>query len=207
MKSVTRFSSAALRRTVRAPLRAQTPANCVIGRAPATLSFRVNNAAGAIRPFHSSMNMRVGIMPETENPAPKESEEHDHAAVPATITEEEFHERADAYLEELVARLEEQQEKSPDIEVDYSAGVLNIELTTKNQSYVLNKQPPNKQIWLSSPISGPKRFDWALVQEGQDHKEGGGGEDWVYLRDGSSLTDILRKELGVDLSVDDEVPR
>ena len=27
-------------------------------------------------------------------------------------------------------------------------------------TYVLNKQPPNKQIWLSSPVSGPKRYDW-----------------------------------------------
>ena len=26
-------------------------------------------------------------------------------------------------------------------------------------TYVINKQTPNKQIWLSSPISGPKRYD------------------------------------------------
>jgi len=30
-----------------------------------------------------------------------------------------------------------------------------------------------------------------------DQKEGGENEDWVYLRDGTSLTDVLRKELGV----------
>jgi len=72
---------------------------------------------------------------------------------------------------------------------------------------VLNKQPPNKQIWLSSPISGPKRFDWVVAQESMNFKEGSGQGDWVYLRDGSSLTDIIRKELGVDVGVDDEVPR
>jgi frataxin len=38
-------------------------------------------------------------------------------------------------------------------------------------------------------------------------KEGSGQGDWVYLRDGSSLTEILRKELAVDVSVDDDVPR
>uniref|UniRef100_A0A4W5KXX6 Frataxin n=1 Tax=Hucho hucho TaxID=62062 RepID=A0A4W5KXX6_9TELE len=27
-------------------------------------------------------------------------------------------------------------------------------------TYVINKQTPNKQIWLSSPTSGPKRYDW-----------------------------------------------
>ena len=70
--------------------------------------------------------------------------------------------------------------------------------------YVLNKQPPNKQIWLSSPLSGPKRFDWVLFSEGQDQKEGSGTGDWIYLRDGSSLTQLLKKELGVDAGLDIE---
>ena len=68
-------------------------------------------------------------------------------------------------------------------------------------TYVLNKQPPNKQIWLSSPISGPKRFDWVVDGESMHEKEGGGQGDWVYLRDGSRLTEICRKELGFTLDV------
>ena len=36
-----------------------------------------------------------------------------------------------------------------------------------------------------------------------DQKEGGGLGDWVYLRDGTSLADLLRKEIGVDVSVGD----
>jgi frataxin len=32
-------------------------------------------------------------------------------------------------------------------------------------------------------------------------KEGSGNGDWVYLRDGSTLTDVLRKELGLDPDV------
>lgn len=67
---------------------------------------------------------------------------------------------------------------------------------------MLNKQPPNKQIWLSSPVSGPKRFDWALFSEGQEQKEGSGVGDWVYLRDGTSLTYLLKKEIGVDPGFD-----
>lgn len=82
-----------------------------------------------------------------------------------------------------------------------------MDFISKQLSYVLNKQPPNKQIWLSSPISGPKRFDWVVLQEGQNFKEGSGSGDWIYLRDGTSLTDIIRKELGVDNEVDDDVPR
>jgi len=64
-------------------------------------------------------------------------------------------------------------------------------------TYVLNKQPPNKQIWLSSPVTGPKRFDWVVSGESMDHKEGSGSGEWVYLRDGTSLTELLRQEVGV----------
>ncbi len=71
-------------------------------------------------------------------------------------------------------------------------------------TYILNKQPPNKQIWLSSPITGPKRFDWVLYSEGQHQKEGTGSGDWVYLKDAMSLSDLVKKELGVEPTVDPE---
>lgn len=50
-----------------------------------------------------------------------------------------------------------------------------------NGTYVVNKQPPNKQIWLSSPLSGPKRYDYV------DGK-------WTYLRDNSTLGQLLKDE-------------
>lgn len=87
---------------------------------------------------------------------------------------------------------------------------------------MLNKQPPNKQIWLSSPLSGPKRYDYVATStstipttdketKGRDSKEEeavtGKGKvekscNWIYLRDGSSLTDLLREELEVDIEVE-----
>jgi frataxin len=60
------------------------------------------------------------IMPDAENPPPKESESHDQPTAPTELSDKEFHERADAYLTELVERLEEQQDKDPQIEVEYS---------------------------------------------------------------------------------------
>ncbi|KAH6618951.1 arabinogalactan endo-1,4-beta-galactosidase [Boeremia exigua] len=201
MKPVTRIGSLALRRAAAMPLRASTPANGMIARAGAVTVRRAS-----ARAFHGSASGR-SIMPDSENPAPKQSEEHETPTVPTDISTSEFHERADEYLNELVERLEEAQEKSPDIEVEYSAGVLRVDFISKQLSYVINKQPPNKQIWLSSPISGPKRFDWVVLQEGQNAKEGSGSGDWIYLRDGTSLTDIIRKELGIDNEVDDDVPR
>lgn len=68
-----------------------------------------------------------------------------------------------------------------------------------NGTYVINKQPPNKQIWLSSPLSGPKRYDWVVTGEGMHQKEGGGVGEWVYLRDNSTLTSLLATELGLIL--------
>lgn len=80
------------------------------------------------------------------------------------------------------------------------AGVLNLSHSTKG-TYVLNKQPPNKQIWLSSPLSGPKRYDYVIRGDSMHEKEGssidGSGGDWVYLRDGSTLNELLKKELNV----------
>jgi frataxin len=65
---------------------------------------------------------------------------------------------------------------------------------------VINKQPPNKQIWLSSPLTGPKRYDYVMLSEGQDAKEGTGTGEWVYLRDGSTLTGLIETEIGIDMS-------
>ena len=76
----------------------------------------------------------------------------------------------------------------------------------------MNKQPPNKQIWLSSPVSGPKRFDWVLPtsniqqyekQDTEDVDDGGDdgqGGKWVYLRDNSALTKLLHEEVGVNIT-------
>ncbi|KAJ5476265.1 hypothetical protein N7475_001994 [Penicillium sp. IBT 31633x] len=84
------------------------------------------------------------------------------------------------------------------------AGVLNISVPALG-TYVLNKQPPNKQIWLSSPISGPKRYDWIVegdyMHEKQDSRPFVNGQ-WIYLRDGSNLTELLNAELSLRLPKD-----
>ncbi|KAL8654691.1 MAG: hypothetical protein Q9226_003333 [Calogaya cf. arnoldii] len=135
---------------------------------------------------------------------------------PEPISIDQFHRLADHYIDNLVSKLEELQEERRDVDCEYSAGVLNLDFPPAG-TYVFNKQPPNKQIWLSSPISGPKRFDYVLmstaVPETPDESTGGDGaarngvgiedEDkrgqWVYLRDGTTLTGLLKEELGVDM--------
>lgn len=65
-------------------------------------------------------------------------------------------------------------------------GVLTVNLGELYGTYVINRQTPNKQIWLSSPISGPKRYD--LVQSTK-------GSCWTYKHDGVTLHELLRNEL------------
>ena len=66
-------------------------------------------------------------------------------------------------------------------DVTLSNGVLTVELD-KHGAYVINKQAPNKQIWLSSPASGPKRYDFI-------------NQCWIYKYDGLSLHQLLNQEL------------
>ncbi|XP_065199285.1 uncharacterized protein LOC135830969 [Sycon ciliatum] len=84
----------------------------------------------------------------------------------ATIHEQrvrEFHMYADETLETLSEVFENLPEEPgvnvPDgYDVQCGGGVLTIELDSAN-TYVLNKQAPNQQIWISSPFTGPKRFN------------------------------------------------
>ncbi|KAI4733245.1 frataxin [Aureobasidium sp. EXF-12298] len=150
----------------------------------------------ATRFFSNASRAYKGILPDTDEPELKEREPIHEINEPTPIEIEEYHERADHYLEELVSRAEELAEEKEGIDVEYSAGVLNI-VYPPNGTYVVNKQPPTKQIWLSSPISGPKRFDWVMLGESQQQKEGTASGDWIYLRDKTSLTTLLREELGI----------
>jgi len=156
------------------------------------------SSIAAPRSFSTTRPSPKGLSPETDNPQPSEPESHVTASGPADITTEQFHEVADQYLEALIAKLEELQEETEEVDVEYSAGVLTLSFPP-NGTYVINKQPPNKQIWLSSPVTGPKRYDYVLLSEGQDAKEGTGKADWVYLRDGSTLSALLHAECGVDM--------
>ncbi|KAF2858335.1 Frataxin [Piedraia hortae CBS 480.64] len=125
----------------------------------------------------------------------------DRPSHPTPISEEKYHDRADHFMDALNERAEKLQETRDDVEVEYSAGVLSITIPSKG-TYVINKQPPNKQIWLASPVSGPKRFDWVLEDEGLHQKEGSGKGNWIYIRDGTSLTELLREEVGLKMAID-----
>ncbi|KAF8559406.1 Frataxin [Imleria badia] len=98
---------------------------------------------------------------------------------------ERYHALADVTMTSLLERLENLLDEiaNEGFEVDYHSGVLTLNLGS-NGTYVINKQPPNKQIWLSSPISGPKRYDYVPSTD-----------DWRYSRDGEEMAILLEQEL------------
>lgn len=66
---------------------------------------------------------------------------------------------------------------------------MTIKLGAQFGTYVINRQTPNRQIWLSSPSSGPKRYDYI-------------NDNWIYKHDGVSLHELLQNELQNLTSVD-----
>ncbi|KAK0740429.1 hypothetical protein B0T18DRAFT_482356 [Schizothecium vesticola] len=150
------------------------------------------------RPFTTS-TPRLGITPD--DTPPKNVETPDLVRTAAVITDAEYHAVADEFMDRLLSHLEGLEEKTEDLDVEYSAGVLNIRFGPEIGTYVVNKQPPNKQIWLSSPKSGPKRYDYVIMGDGQHEKQDTAVGDWLYLRDNSSLTELFREELGIELGM------
>ncbi|CAK0781231.1 hypothetical protein CVIRNUC_005319 [Coccomyxa viridis] len=94
-----------------------------------------------------------------------------------------FHKDADAVLDFIQDKLEEYVEDNNIAggDVEQGQGVVTAKLG-RFGTYVYNKQTPNHQIWLSSPISGPVRYD---CEDGE----------WVYKRDGHEMLERLQSEL------------
>ncbi|KAF3070393.1 Frataxin like protein, mitochondrial [Daldinia childiae] len=119
------------------------------------------------------------------------------------ITQAEYHDLADEYLDAVLTKFEELQDEYGEVDVEYSSGVMTVKIPNVG-TYIINKQPPNKQIWLSSPISGPKRYDYVRSSEAQSENQDSSKGEWVYARDGSTLSDLLLKETGVVVELGSE---
>lgn len=108
----------------------------------------------------------------------------------ASLSDKEYHLLADKTLENIQDLIDNDQ-----IEPSLSQGVLKFDIDSK--SWILNKQTPNKQIWWSSPISGPLRFEYH--NEGINDTNASASptlvSKWKCTRDGTILIDRLRDEV------------
>ena len=90
---------------------------------------------------------------------------------------------ADEALDNILEKADELSDERDDVEAELSSGVLTLKIAGAG-TWVINKQVPNRQLWLSSPVSGPCRYEYV---EGT----------WTHTRDGSSLAELLERELGL----------
>ncbi|TPX43121.1 ferroxidase [Synchytrium endobioticum] len=113
-----------------------------------------------------------------------------------TNAERQYHRLSDDYLDKLVEYFEEIGDATnlKGYDIVYTDGVLTLKLGVSG-TYVINKQPPNRQIWLSSPTSGPARFEFS-----SDKKA------WVNARTGQPLKELLDRELKLILHQDMDTP-
>lgn len=92
----------------------------------------------------------------------------------------EFERLADETLARLQAAIEDVESS---LDVELVGGILTIE-TESGGKYLLNRHAPNRQIWLSSPVSGAWHFAW-----------NGDDQAWISTRGGERLEDLLAREL------------
>lgn len=101
------------------------------------------------------------------------------------IEESHFHPLVDEALEQMHDSLMDLgEDQLPDYDIELASGVLTFDLGESKGIYVINKQTPNRQIWLSSPISGPKRYDYDSERKA-----------WINTRDGHDLASLLDVEI------------
>jgi frataxin len=95
------------------------------------------------------------------------------------MDENAFEGLASATLARLAERIEDA--IGDDADVDLRGGILTVELADGSQ-FVVNKHGPNRQIWLSSPVSGASHYGWS-------------GTDWLSTRGGQRLETVLSADL------------
>ncbi len=97
------------------------------------------------------------------------------------MNETQYHQMADAALEQIAEMLEKPDAKGM-IELEVQGGIVTIELDDGKQ-FIVSKHAPSKQIWLSSPLSGGLHFSYDNAHQ-----------DW-RLADQRSLQPLLLAEL------------
>lgn len=76
-----------------------------------------------------------------------------------------------------------------EVDAELQGGILTLSLEGGGQ-YVINKHAPNREIWMSSPMSGAWHFAHA-------------GGDWISTREPrESLAPLLARELKAKYGVD-----
>lgn len=155
------------------------PVQCVL-QVPPKMNIRNNGMIRIDRiSYHSKAIVPHRSFCTLSNLASEEWPEHEFVKIAEACLE---------YISEIVSEIGYQATSElSDFDIGFSQGVLTINLGDQG-IYVLNTQSPNRQIWMSSPKSGPWRYSW-------NHEE----RQWISTRDGHALSSRLSNELSVVL--------
>mmetsp|Transcript_14142 Transcript_14142/g.23696 ORF Transcript_14142/g.23696 Transcript_14142/m.23696 type:complete len:190 (+) Transcript_14142:3-572(+) len=106
-----------------------------------------------------------------------------------TVSEEDYPELVDEVMEILEESLDD--DALPFDDVNFSSGVMSI-VTRDHGVWIINKHSASRQIWLSSPKSGPNKFEYS-PEQGKWISE---REDRTRMHDllVSEISDILGRE-------------
>jgi len=138
--------------------------------------------------FFSSTSSSLSSSTTTTTPTTSSSSE-------MILSESEFHKYSDLTFDVLLDKLASLENgtiegNDGDIDIIFANGVLTVNLGIMG-CWVINKQTPNRQLWWSSPLSGPRRYEL--------HKQGKGkGNDdiiWRSTKEATRLDEDLRNEL------------
>lgn len=98
------------------------------------------------------------------------------------LTDTLYRERADATLEFLFEKLDEE-DMGGVLDIDLQDGVLSI-ATNTGHHFVVSRHLPSRELWLSSPLTGGLHFSFPVTALG----------DWS-LPDGRTITVVLAEEI------------
>lgn len=102
-------------------------------------------------------------------------------SVPSSLTDGEFHQRADAVLEAIEAALDcWLQDDVIDIDSHRTGGLLELQIPGGGK-VVVNTQPPLHELWLAARKGG-YHFRWV-------------GDRWLDTREGGEFFAVLSREL------------
>ena len=99
------------------------------------------------------------------------------------MQDSEFTVKVGVILDNIVQDIEDQDTEC-EIDIDLNDGI--VKLVTNRGIFIINKQSSAKEIWLSSPISGPYHFAYL--------------DNLWKSRNGSELFKILTNELNIKFS-------
>lgn len=99
-------------------------------------------------------------------------------------TNDQFVAAVDHTMQLLQDRLECEDIEAQNIDSTFSDGVLTLTINSSNDTWVMNKHSVTRQIWLSSPVSGPSKYNWH-----QNERQ------WLNERNGiSKLSELISDE-------------